>query len=221
MIEPTLNYVLCPGPAPSVRQGQSPRRSTAWPGGSGMPPATRSTRMWWSACTACRARGGTSIPWPGPVPPRAGGLPRRGGPRPQRLAGRPHGLPRGPVRCRHAGLACNTCTSSPRWTRWTGWAPAWAVSSAWPCAVSQVCRLPVPVRRLVLNDVGPAIQWEALVRIGQYLGQPVRFASLQQAADMPCGRMSTSFGPHTPQQWLELSRPHVACAARGGLGAAL
>ena len=31
--------------------------------------------------------------------------------------------------------------------------------------------LPVPVRRLVLNDVGPAIQWQAIVRIGTYLGQ--------------------------------------------------
>ena len=30
--------------------------------------------------------------------------------------------------------------------------------------------LPVPVRRLVLNDVGPAIQWQALQRIGTYLG---------------------------------------------------
>jgi hypothetical protein len=29
----------------------------------------------------------------------------------------------------------------------------------------------VPVRRLVLNDVGPVIEWLALQRIGQYLGQ--------------------------------------------------
>ncbi|KAB2887105.1 MAG: alpha/beta fold hydrolase, partial [Burkholderiaceae bacterium] len=38
--------------------------------------------------------------------------------------------------------------------------------------------LPVPVRRLVLNGVGPAIAWQALQRIGQYLGQPARFASI-------------------------------------------
>ena len=43
--------------------------------------------------------------------------------------------------------------------------------------------LPVPVRRMVLNDVGPAIQWEALQRIGTYLGQTGRFESLQAAAD--------------------------------------
>ena len=36
--------------------------------------------------------------------------------------------------------------------------------------------LPAPLRRLVLNDVGPAIQWEYLVRIGAYLGQNGRSA---------------------------------------------
>lgn len=68
--------------------------------------------------------------------------------------------------------------------------------------------LPAQVRRLVLNDVGPVIQWEALQRIGQYLGQLARFTSLQQAADAMWA-ISTSFGPHTPAQWLELSRAMV------------
>ena len=68
--------------------------------------------------------------------------------------------------------------------------------------------LPLPVRRLVLNDVGPAIQWEALARIGAYLGRAVRFDSLQQAADA-IWSISTSFGPHTPEQWMELSRHMV------------
>jgi pimeloyl-ACP methyl ester carboxylesterase len=61
----------------------------------------------------------------------------------------------------------------------------------------------VSVRRLVLNDVGPVIQWEAIVRIGTYLGKTMQFASLQQAADA-LWAISTSFGPHTPAQWLEL-----------------
>ena len=43
--------------------------------------------------------------------------------------------------------------------------------------------LPVPVRRLVLNDVGPSIQWDALQRIGQYLGRAVQFDSVQRPAD--------------------------------------
>ena len=66
--------------------------------------------------------------------------------------------------------------------------------------------LPVPVRRLVLNDVGPAIEWQAIVRIGTYLGQAGHFGSVQEAADAMWA-ISQSFGPHTPEQWLALSRP--------------
>ena len=65
--------------------------------------------------------------------------------------------------------------------------------------------LPLLVRKLVLNDVGPSIQWQALLRIGAYLGRVVHFDSLQHAADAMWG-MSSSFGPHTAAQWLELSR---------------
>lgn len=76
--------------------------------------------------------------------------------------------------------------------------------------------MPVPVRRLVLNDVGPAIEWQALERIGQYLGQPAHFETLQQAADA-LWAISRSFGPHTPQEWLELSRAMVRPGPQGGL----
>ena len=77
--------------------------------------------------------------------------------------------------------------------------------------------LPVPVSRLVLNDVGPAIQWEAIQRIGQYLGKSGRFASVEQAAQAMWA-ISSSFGPHTPEQWLALSRPMLKLMtdAQGG-----
>ena len=75
--------------------------------------------------------------------------------------------------------------------------------------------LPAPVRRLVLNDVGPAIQWQALARIGTYLGQTGRFDSVQQAADAMWA-ISTSFGPHTPQQWHALSQAMVKPLDGGG-----
>lgn len=68
--------------------------------------------------------------------------------------------------------------------------------------------LPVPVRRLVFNDVGPNIEWQAIVRIGTYLGKAGAFKSLQEAADAMLA-VSTGFGPHTPAQWLELSRHMV------------
>ena len=68
--------------------------------------------------------------------------------------------------------------------------------------------LPVPVRRLVLNDVGPAIRWEFVLRLKSYLGQTGRFDSLTQAAAAMLA-ISAGFGPHTPDQWLALSRPMV------------
>ncbi len=75
--------------------------------------------------------------------------------------------------------------------------------------------LPVPVRRLVLNDVGPVIEWSALQRIGQYLGRPAHFETEQQAADA-LWAISSSFGPHTPAQWLALSSAMLRPAPEGG-----
>lgn len=61
-------------------------------------------------------------------------------------------------------------------------------------------------RRLVLNDVGPVIQWEALQRIATYVGRAMSFDSEQAAFDHLAG-ISAGFGPHTAAQWAALSRP--------------
>ena len=82
-------------------------------------------------------------------------------------------------------------------------------------AGTEALPLPAPVRRLVLNDVGPAIQWQALARIGTYLGNTGRFESVQQAADAMWA-ISTSFGPHTAAQWLALSQAMVKQLPDGG-----
>ena len=74
--------------------------------------------------------------------------------------------------------------------------------------------LPFSVRRLVLNDVGPALEWQAIVRIGAYLGQAGQFESVQEAADAMWS-ISQSFGPHTPEQWLALSRPMLRPVTAG------
>ena len=76
--------------------------------------------------------------------------------------------------------------------------------------------LPVPVRKLLLNDVGPALEWPALQRIAAYVGKPAHFETLQQAADA-LQVLSAGFGPHTAQAWLELSRPMVRPSQGGGL----
>jgi len=75
-------------------------------------------------------------------------------------------------------------------------------------AVAGQPELPVyaRIRRLVLNDVGPTIEPSALVRIGQYLGNTGAFNSEQQAADATWA-VSSTFGPHSPAQWLALTRP--------------
>lgn len=64
----------------------------------------------------------------------------------------------------------------------------------------------VGLRRLVLNDVGPSIEPQSLQRIGTYLGVQRVYATEQAAADA-LWDISRSFGPHTPDQWLALSRP--------------
>lgn len=71
-----------------------------------------------------------------------------------------------------------------------------------------------PVRRLVLNDVGPAIEPAALERIKGYLGQPVRWASVEDAAEA-IRQVSLGFGPHTPEQWLALTRPQLVADGDG------
>ena len=63
-----------------------------------------------------------------------------------------------------------------------------------------------PITRLVLNDVGPKIQHEALLRIGAYLGLPLRWRSVDEAADY-LRSISAGFGPHTREQWLALTLP--------------
>ncbi len=73
-----------------------------------------------------------------------------------------------------------------------------------------------PVRRLLLNDVGPVIQWQALQRIGTYLGNTGRYQNLQQAADA-MRQISAGFGPHTPDQWLALSQGMVRDHPEGGV----
>ena len=71
-----------------------------------------------------------------------------------------------------------------------------------------------PLRRLVLNDVGPAIQPDALQRIGSYLGQPARWAGVEEAADA-LKSISQGFGPHSHAEWLALTRPQLVADGDG------
>ena len=71
-----------------------------------------------------------------------------------------------------------------------------------------------PIRKLVLNDVGPAIEYAALARIGTYLGLPSHWNSVDEAADALLA-ISRSFGPHTRDEWLALTRPQLKADGDG------
>ncbi len=73
-----------------------------------------------------------------------------------------------------------------------------------------------PIRRLVINDIGPFIPKAALARIGDYLGQDQSFADLE-AAEAHLRTVHAPFGPLTDAQWEHLTlhsvRPAAASAA--------
>ncbi|MGE0802643.1 MAG: alpha/beta fold hydrolase [Lautropia sp.] len=73
-----------------------------------------------------------------------------------------------------------------------------------------------PLRRFVINDVGPVIGARGLARIGDAVGAKSRFASFQEGVDH-IASISATFGPHTPEQWRELNR-HIVVPADGGWG---
>lgn len=61
-----------------------------------------------------------------------------------------------------------------------------------------------PVRRLLLNDVGPRLDAAALARIGSYVGQDCRFASFDEGLAY-LQQLTLPFGPHTAEQWRALN----------------
>ncbi len=73
-----------------------------------------------------------------------------------------------------------------------------------------------PIRKLILNDVGPVVSAPALQRIGAYLaGAPARFADL--AAVEAYARLTYgAFGPHDDAQWRALARNTVRPDDAGG-----
>jgi pimeloyl-ACP methyl ester carboxylesterase len=61
-----------------------------------------------------------------------------------------------------------------------------------------------PIRKLVLNDIGPTLDRAALLRIGDYIGQDLRFPSFEAGAAF-VREVSASFGEHTEAQWHKLA----------------
>ena len=61
-----------------------------------------------------------------------------------------------------------------------------------------------PVSKLVLNDIGPTLDWVAIQRIGDYIAQEVRFPSFKAGAEF-VKMVSTTFGEHTDAEWHKLA----------------
>jgi len=71
-----------------------------------------------------------------------------------------------------------------------------------------------PIRRLVLNDVGPLIPWEALLRLKGYVGKAVDFPSMEEA-EAYVREVCKSFGNLTDAQWKHLALHSVRREADG------
>ena len=74
-----------------------------------------------------------------------------------------------------------------------------------------------PIRRLVLNDVGPFLPKVALERINTYLGLDLRFASLD-ALEAHLREIHFGFGPLTDAEWRHLAEYSAARREDGRFG---
>ncbi|WP_228893126.1 alpha/beta fold hydrolase [Pseudoduganella aquatica] len=61
-----------------------------------------------------------------------------------------------------------------------------------------------PISKLVLNDIGPVLDPDALQRIGDYIGQHLRFPTFEQGAQF-VRDVSAPFGEHTDEEWHKLA----------------
>lgn len=73
-----------------------------------------------------------------------------------------------------------------------------------------------PISRLVVNDVGPAIEPVALERIGEYVGADPTFAS--EAELLAYVRAISPFGPHDEAQWEHLAHTTMSRRPDGRFG---
>jgi len=76
-----------------------------------------------------------------------------------------------------------------------------------------------PIRRLVVNDVGPQLEPAALARIGSYIGQDPTFATYPEI-EAYLRQISAPFGPLTDPQWEHMTRSNVRQRPDGRWGLA-
>ena len=57
-----------------------------------------------------------------------------------------------------------------------------------------------PIRKMLINDVGPRIELEAIARLGSYVGKPFGFTNRADALER-LNTICATFGDHTPEEW--------------------
>ncbi|MDA8107129.1 MAG: alpha/beta hydrolase [Betaproteobacteria bacterium] len=72
-----------------------------------------------------------------------------------------------------------------------------------------------PIRRLVLNDVGPFVPWAALFRMKGYVGRSTRFADLGEV-EAYLRTVCVGFGALSDAQWAHLARYGARAGEDGG-----
>ena len=73
-----------------------------------------------------------------------------------------------------------------------------------------------PIRRMVMNDIGPLVSKAGLERIAQYVGRDPVFDSVD-ALEMALRVLAASFGPLTDAQWRHMARHGHRIDAQGKL----
>ena len=74
-----------------------------------------------------------------------------------------------------------------------------------------------PIRKLVLNDVGPFISKAALERIAQYVGTDPRFSDLDEA-ERYIRELNAAYGDLSDEHWAHQARHYTRRTAEGDLG---
>ncbi len=70
------------------------------------------------------------------------------------------------------------------------------------------------LRKLILNDVGPAIEPASIARIAGYVGVPLQFDSFDDAV-MHMKTNAASFGPMSDEQWVDFTRAVIVQKEQG------
>jgi pimeloyl-ACP methyl ester carboxylesterase len=95
-------------------------------------------------------------------------------------------------------MACLIARMDVGWVDWVG------TSMGGMIGMALAAQHGTPIRRLVLNDVGPFLPKAALERIGDYVGKAPRFADIGELEGY-LRTVHAPFGPLTDDQWRHLA----------------